>query len=101
MINNRRSQQRFQQKKKDNSLLNIFELLRNINQVESFSFEPMNERCTYCQALYFKEEANKNGYNKCCKKGRINFVFEDDRPYPEPLFQMMVNPLNEYHGDFH
>ena len=61
----------------------------------------MNQRCPYCQALYFKEEANNNGYNKCCKKGRINFIFEDDKPYPEPLFQMMVNPRNEYHGDFH
>ena len=61
----------------------------------------MTERCSHCGAWYFKEEAVSTGYSKCCKKGKINFIFADEKPYPEELYQMMVNPLSEYHKEFH
>jgi len=44
----------------------------------------MKDRCPHCRALHFKCEASRNGFNLCCRQGKLKYV-PVLPPAPAPL----------------
>lgn len=76
------------------------------NDVTVHNCGRMDQECSYCHSLYFKDEKPADGaYKYCCRKGTVlidhNEPNQQKRPFPQYLREIFQNVNHPYYRKFH
>ncbi len=67
--------------------------------IEPHYIGPMDEICSECRSINFKDEKPKDGkFNSCCHKGKVKLIPLE--PYPRLLKQLLTDKNNQNHKNF-
>lgn len=75
----------------------------NDRDIRSHSCGKMDQECTYCHSVHFKDEKPTDGsYKYCCRKGTVLFdAATHHHPFPPYLQELFRNTEHPHYRKFH